>query len=202
MTRKLATIVTAAAMTVFLIPATANAGILVSSAGDCAAQSLGQTFLPWADVANYTLHPGGDFESGSAWALSGGAAVVSGNEPFYVGSAGDSSSLSLPAGASATSGSICVGIEHPDIRFFARSSNPLATLQVQVLYEDGAGNAQSAPIGVVNAGGSWAPSAPLPIVVNLLPLLPGQRTAVAFRFTASGGAFQIDDVYVDPYRSA
>ena len=58
-----------------------------------------------------------------------------------------------------------------------------------------------APMGAVTAGSSWAPSAPLPIVVNLLPLLPDSRTAVAFSFTASGGSFQIDDVYVDPYRS-
>jgi hypothetical protein len=202
MTRKLAALVATCASAFFLIPATANAGLLVSSATDCADQSLDQTFLRWADVANYTLHPGGDFESGSAWSLSGGAAVVSGNEPFYAGSDSDSNSLSLPAGSRATSGAICVGIEHPDIRFFARSSNPLATLQVQVLFEDAAGNPQSAPIGAVTAGGSWAPTVPLPIVVNLLPLLPGQRTAVAFEFTATGGSFQVDDVYVDPYRSA
>jgi hypothetical protein len=39
----------------------------------------------------------------------------------------------------------------------------------------------------------------MPIGVNLLPLLPGNYTAVAFRFRASGGDWQIDDVYVDPY---
>jgi hypothetical protein len=40
----------------------------------------------------------------------------------------------------------------------------------------------------------------MPIVVNLLPLLPGDHTAVAFRFSTAGN-WQIDDVYVDPYRS-
>ena len=70
-----------------------------------------------------------------------------------------------------------------------------------VLFEDAFGNVQSSPMGAVTAGGSWAASAPLPIVVNLLPLLPGSRTAVAFKFSASGGSFQVDDVYVDPYRS-
>jgi hypothetical protein len=72
-------------------------------------------------------------------------------------------------------------------------------VNVEVLFEDGFGNEQSAPIGVITAGTQWAPTAPLPIVVNLLPLLPGSHTAVAFRFTAASGSVQIDDVYVDPY---
>jgi hypothetical protein len=202
MTRKLLALATAALAAFCLGPATANAGVLISSADDCADQSVDQNFIRWADVANYTLHPGGDFDSGPDWSLANGAAVVNGNDPYFIGDAtGDSRSLSLPSGSSAKSGSICVGIEHPDMRFVARSNNPLATLRVDVLFEDSFGNVQSAPIGGVNAGSSWAPSVPLPIVVNLLPLLPGERTAVAFKFTASGGAFQVDDVYVDPYRS-
>jgi hypothetical protein len=203
MTRKLFSLALAMAAALMLMSPAANAGLLVSSATDCADQKLDQTFLRWADVANYTLHPGGDFDSGPDWSLAGGAAVVSGNEYFYVsGDKGDSNSLYLPSGASATSGSICVGIEHPDIRFLARAGNPMATLSVQVLFEDGTGVLRSAPIGAISAGSSWAPTVPLPIAVNLLPLLPGERTAVAFKFTAQGGSFQIDDVYVDPYRSS
>jgi hypothetical protein len=202
MTRKLFTLALAAAAALLLAPA-ANAGLLVSSATDCADQSLDQTFLRWADVASYTLHPGGSFDSGPDWSLDGGAAVVKGNEAFYVtGEKNDTRSLYLPADASATSGSICVGIEHPDVRFLARASNPFATLSVQVLFEDATGELRSAPIGAISAGSSWAPTVPLPIAVNLLPLLPGERTAVAFKFTAQGGSFQVDDVYVDPYRSA
>jgi hypothetical protein len=200
-TRRLLTLALISGAALFSSVPGASAGILVASATNCADQSLAQEFLPWADVANYTVAPGGDFEPGSNWALSDGAGVVSGNEPFYVGSPSDSRSLTLADGASATSPSICVGIEHPDIRFFARSSNPTATLRVQVLFEDAAGNVQTSPMGSVTAGSSWSPSAPLPIVVNLLPLLPGSRTAVAFRLSAAGGSFQVDDVYVDPYRS-
>jgi hypothetical protein len=36
------------------------------------------------------------------------------------------------------------------------------------------------------------------IVANLLPLLD-EGTPVAFRFSASGGSYAIDDVYVDPW---
>jgi hypothetical protein len=45
-------------------------------------------------------------------------------------------------------------------------------------------------------GSNWLPD---PIVVSLLPLLPGSHTPVAFRLTADGGSFQVDDFYVDPY---
>ena len=37
------------------------------------------------------------------------------------------------------------------------------------------------------------------VVANLLPLLPPDMTAVRFKFAPLlGGAWQIDDVYVDP----
>ena len=75
----------------------------------------------------------------------------------------------------------------------------LSALTVEVLFEDPGGNVRSLPIGVVKSPSGWAPTLPMVVVANLLPLLPGERTAVAFRFTALGGAsWQIDDVYVDP----
>jgi hypothetical protein len=181
----------------------AQAGVLVSSATDCDEQVFEQPFLPWADPANYVLAPSGTFESGvGGWSLTGSASVVSGNESFYVHAAGESSSLSLPSGSRATSASMCVGIEHPTLRIFARNSGSLlSTLKVEVLFEDAAGTVRALPIGLLAAGNQWQPSAVMPIVVNLLPLLPGEHTAVSFRFSASGGTWKVDDVYVDPYRS-
>jgi hypothetical protein len=56
------------------------------------------------------------------------------------------------------------------------------------------------PIGTVLPNTQWQPSLPLPIVANLLPLLPGDMTPVQFRFTPVGSAsWSIDDVYVDPW---
>jgi hypothetical protein len=194
-----ATLATTAAL---LSPAVANAGPLVATATNCADQSLSQVFLPWADVASYTLQPGGDFEPGSpAWDLTAGAGGATTNEPWDVTDEMDGHSLSLSTGSRATSPTICVGIEHPDIRFFARASSSLAVLNVEVLFEDAAGNVQTLPIGSVTGNTGWAPSAPLPIVANLLPLLPGSKTAVAFRLTAASGNWKVDDFYVDPYRS-
>src|SRR4051794_10789731 len=182
------------------LPASATAGPLADAAPSCDTQVLAQPFLPWADVATYTLNPGGSFEDGAAgWSLDG-ASVTGGNEPYFATGADDSRSLSIPSGSSAVSAPICVGIEHPDIRFFANASNPAARLNVDVLFEDGAGNVLSAQIGAVTGNNGWAPTAPFPIVANLLPLLPGNHTAVAFRFRASAGSFRIDDLYVDPYQ--
>lgn len=184
--------------TLALVPA-ANAGVLVASADNCDTQTLSQPFLPWADPASYTLNPGGSFEDGAAgWQLNG-AAVTPGNEPFNVGSSADANALSIPLGTAATSAPICVGIEHPDLRFFARATSPSAVLRVEVLFESADGTVNALTIGNVSGTSAWALTAPIPVVANLLPLLPGNHTAVAFRFSAIGGSFRIDDVYVDPY---
>ncbi len=194
-----------AAMT--LGAASANAGVLVSSAPNCDAQPLSTPFSPWYDNASYTPLGGGDFESSAAgWSLSGGAAVAAGNEPWKVGGASDASSLSVPAGGSATSPAICVGLEHPTIRFFAKRTSGgtlgLSGLRVDVLFENNLGIINSLPVvGVALPSSSWQPSVlPMLVVANLLPLLPGEHTPVAFRFTPTlGGSWSIDDVYVDPY---
>jgi len=180
---------------------TASAGILVESATDCEDQSLSRPFLPWLDAAQYTLAPGGDAESDDGWDLSGGAGVVSGNEPWNVTSSGDSSSMGMPAGSSATTGAMCVGLEHPTLRFFARSSGAglFSALRVEVLVEDKLGVIDDLTLGYVTPG-SWSPTPAYLVTANLLPLLPGSHTPVAFRFTPQGsGNWRIDDVYVDPY---
>ena len=200
------TAVTALTATIALAAgaSSAHAGVLVASAPDCAAQSLSKTFLPWWDIADYTALSGGDFEGAAdGWSLTGGAAVADGNEPYRVGGADDAHSLSLPAGASATSPVMCVGVEHPTIRFFAKRQSggwlSLASVRVDVLFETSTGHVASLPVGSVGNGGSWEPTSPMLVVANLLPLLPGERTPVAFRFTAQGAGFSVDDVWVDPY---
>ena len=165
-------------------------------AGPCPDETLGQPFLPWLDVMNYVAVPDGGLERGGAgWTLSG-ASVVNGNERFNVGGAGDSRSLSLPSGSSAVTPATCGGLDHPTLRFFARrtaGSQP-ATLRVEALHDGGV-----TPVGLVTASGDWQPTLPLPIAANLLPHLGSERAAVAFRFTAAGGTFRVDDVFVDPY---
>ncbi|MDX6680850.1 MAG: hypothetical protein QOG94_889 [Solirubrobacteraceae bacterium] len=183
----------------------ASAGVIVNAAPSCDAQPLSKPFLPWLDSAQYTPLRGGDFETGAAgWALSGGAAVAPGNEPFQVAGPG-TASLAVPAGGSATSPPICVGVEHPTLRFFARRDSGgllgLGLLQVEVLFRTNLGILDSLPIGVVGPTDGWRPTLPMTIVANLLPLLSHERTAVAFRFTPLfGGDWSVDDIQVDPYQ--
>jgi hypothetical protein len=185
----------------FLVPVSrAEAGPIVSSATNCDDEALEQPFAAWGDPAQYFLVPNGSFSGGAdGWRLSK-ADVVAENRPNS-SHAETAAALRLPAGASATSPAVCVGIEHPTVRFFTKSDAPLYTLRVDVLFEDSLGLVHALPIGVVPATGKWEPTLPTPVVANLLALLPGERTAVSFRFTAQGlgGAFLIDDVYVDPY---
>ena len=202
--RRLALFAAAIALAAAAAPPVASAGVLVRSVdpASCTTQVLERPFLRWLDLARYTLVPDGTLERRAAgWKLSR-ASVVIGNEPYYVHARGETRSLKLPAGSAATTPPMCVGILHPTLRFFARNTGSILTaLRVEVLFEDAAGRVQALPMGALLAGSRWRPTLPLPVVANLLPLLPGQNTAVAFRFTVLGsGTWQVDDVYVDPHR--
>ena len=176
----------------FAVSSPAQAGLLP---GMCQDERVSQVFLPWLDVMNYVAAPDGGLEAGgSGWTLRAGARVVAGNEPFHVGGAGDSHSLSLPPGASATTALTCRGLDRPTLRFFARrTSGLLPVLRVEAVH-----GGVAVPVGVVaGLGGAWQPTLPMLLPLNLLPALGDG--SVAFRFTALGGGFAIDDVYVDPY---
>jgi|tagenome__1003787_1003787.scaffolds.fasta_scaffold20840451_2 hypothetical protein len=181
-----------------------HAGVLTASAPSCAQADSSQAFLPWLDIANYQPAPDGGFERGAkGWSLDG-AATVAGNEPYDVGGSADDTALRVAAGGAATSPTFCVGLEHPTARFFAKrvGGSLLSTLRVDVRFEDSLGLTHELPIGLVALnGGSWQPTLPMPMVANLLPLLPGDHTPVQLRFVPQGGgSWLVDDVYVDPFK--
>ena len=182
----------------------ANAGLLVSSATGCSSDVLTQPFLPWLGPRSLRAR--------SRRRLRGRCLRLA---PRGSGDHRDQRALLRPQpratgprsscspADSATSPTMCVGIEHPTLRFFARHDGALtSTLRVDVIYTDALGNrpARSRSAGSSPAI-SWSPTLPMPVIANLLALLPGERTRIAFRFVAQGDAvWQIDDVYVDPYR--
>ena len=192
----------AAAFAALAVATPAHAGLLVNRRRTATTPSA-QVFRPWLDPMNYVPAPGAHAESAAGWTLKGSARVVAGNEPWQVGGKGHASSLLIPSGSSATTGAMCVGIGHPTMRFFAKkNSGLLSTLLVEVVFEGLGGALKSLPIGVVVSGSQWQPTLPYPVLASLLPLLPGQMTPVQFRFTPLlGGSWQIDDVYVDPWRA-
>jgi len=164
-------------------------------------------FLRWGDHHNYALTPGGDFESGAAgWTLTGGARVVTGNESFNVGGPGQTHSLSLPVGSSATSPPMCISAFSGGMRLFtSNTGKTISKLRVQVIYGGGSGalfGAVGATLGIsdiatLTSAGAWQPSANTPMLGGLLPLL---TSSVRFRFTPldTTGNWRVDDVYLDP----
>lgn len=82
-----------------------------------------QVFRPRGDQHNYVLAPDGGFEAGgSGWSLRGGAQVIEGNESHYANEPSDSRSLSLPPSSSAVSPPICMSLDTPLLRMFARNT--------------------------------------------------------------------------------
>lgn len=204
MTNRLRTAVIAASLAVVSLAAaapSASAGVLVASAPDCTPKPTTQPFKPWGDSTPYNLAPGGSFEGGAgSWSLAGGASLVTGNEPWKVAGSTHSRSLRLPPGATATSPVICVGLEHPTLRFFAKNNRALlSTMTVEVIVETSLGLKAAVPIGILLPNGQWKPSPKILVVANLLPLLPGEHTPVQFRVRSVGlGTWSVDDFYVDP----
>jgi hypothetical protein len=180
------------------------AACLVASAGARADGSLlggncgsaSPVFASWGDGASYYFPANGGFESGAGgWTLGGGAAVVSGNERFYLHSAGDSHSLLLPAGGSATT-SVCFGVLYPALRFMVEGAG--ARVRVSVSAKNLLGIVSTLDGGTFTAGSSWAPS---PKLSSLLSAITSPLGAKSMQVTisVSGAPAQVDDLYIDPF---
>ena len=193
---------TAVAAMALLAPAgTANAGLLSQSAGKCPDYPLGKPFAKWLDPMSYTLAPGGSFESSAGLSFTGGAKIVSGNEPHQLNSKSDSRSVLIPRGGTVTTGPICVGLDKPTVRFFAKRPNfallPLMT--VEGVFTTKAGTTAALPmVGVPLAGNQW--SLQLPFLTTGAVLELGDTTMMRFRIRAVSGDWQVDDLFVDPWR--
>ena len=172
-------------------------GLLLSATGaqadllsSCPPAGVSQPFAAWGDPASYELAPGGDFES-SAWGLERGAALAGGSEPFAATGSLGTQSLSLPAGADATSPSLCVDAGKPTLRLFT-SGGGLLAVEIQT-------GGLTVPVGVVGASSTWAPSPILLSGGTLLGPLGGGTVQARIRITALAGHPRVDDVFVDPW---
>ena len=184
---------------------TAKAGLLgTGSASYCDPHAV-QAFSGFGDSSYYARLFNGDFEGGSTgWNLSGGARVVSGNEPFFVsGDHRDSHSLLLPEGSSAYSGTVCFALGDWHLRLFTKNvGSRTGALRVQVIVPSLVGGLLTIlDGGTISGNGTWAPSPRLQLALCNVTSLLGTR-AVAFKFTPVGNdaAYQIDDVYLDPWK--
>jgi hypothetical protein len=171
----------------------------------CPAQPVSTPFAQWGDTNNYFPIPGGSLEGTAdqlGWTLSG-ASLTSGNEPFYVNDSSDGQSLTIPGGGSATSPYFCVDNTMGSLRFFAQQASSGAGLRVTALVQASDGSVSTVPVAHLLDGSmsSWAPTDAIP--GDTSSLSDDQTVMVALRFTvrASAASWQVDDVYVDPYRS-
>jgi hypothetical protein len=196
------TLVLAAA--VAAVCSTAGPALAVGAATACPAAPVSNPFAPWGDRADYRLAPQGDVEGAAAsWSLSGGAASAEGNETFMVTRPTDHRSMRLLGSSAATTARMCLGVEHPTFRIFAKRSggSALSRLLVEVVFDDLAGREQALPVGLLAASDAWAPSSVMPTGTDLLASILGATMRVSFRFRpVGGGIWSVDDVYVDPHR--
>jgi hypothetical protein len=184
-----ATAIALAAVAAVVVPVSPARATLINLSA-CNLSPLSRPFAPWLDPASYELAPGGDFES-PGWTLSGGAALVGGSEPFAATGTPGSSSLSLPAGATAQSPPTCVDAAYPTIRFFTSGTGLVA---VSVVYGD-----VTLPAGVTVVAGGWSPSLPAVTTSALMALTSDGSAQVSLRFTTLLGRVRVDDVFVDPW---
>ena len=188
------------------LSSTAKASLIGTGPASYCDTTASQKFSRWSDTSYYASLLNGGFESYGGWTLSGGARVVSGNEPFYIGgNSRDSHSLLLPAGSSAYSGTVCFALGDWHLRFLMRNAGASSgRLHVQVVVPSLLGGLLTVlDGGTVSGTSSWAPSPRLELLLSNVTSLLGTK-AVAFRFTpvGLGAAYQIDDVYLDPWKDS
>jgi hypothetical protein len=196
------TFASAAVLMLAAFTAPASAGLLSTGAASECDPDTGQVFRAWGDDAYYRLVPGGTFEGDASWSLAGGARVVSGNEPYRLRSG--SHSLSLPAGSTATSPTTCFAFGDWHARFVVRNTGAASgRLEVDILVRNLLGVVSILDGGAVRADGTWDPSPEVSATLTNLGGLLGLTRAVSFRLQAkgSGAKFQVDNVFLDPFRS-
>ena len=201
--RLIAAVVTALALSA--TPAVAATSVTTTSAAPGCTTPTVQAFLFANDRKDYVLAPGGNLEGSlSGWSLTGGATPVAGGAPAVTGAPAGTKSLLIPSGGSVTSAPMCVAAHSPFFRFQARNTGATGSLEVEVLYLDGPRYTGERETGYVTAGGTWSPTNRLSLAQGIMGVngTTTSQATVAFRFTpvGTGGRWQVDDLYVDPYR--
>jgi hypothetical protein len=176
-----------------------RSGRLSAALTDCGERTTTNPFSAWGDDADYFLAPEGDFSSSDRWTM---------NDHAAVDRDGADNALVLEDGGDAMSPVLCVTADLPTIRFFARNDGGAADsrLEVSVVYEGADGNVKRLKVARLRAGDDWQPAIAIPIYVNALAAFADDGTApVVIQFHATGvkaklGRWQVDDLYVDPFK--
>jgi hypothetical protein len=178
-----------------------------SALAACPSQAFSTVFSAWGDASLYALAPNGDFEAGATgWTLTTGATLVADNPTLIASQTGDTTSVQLASGGTATSPAICVSSGYPTSRMFAKTvlntSKNGSTLQVEVLYTDATRGGQATKVlGTIPNVSRWDAARKMSLAQGQLNIKPDSsgNTYVRYRFTPLyGSTWRIDDLYVDP----
>lgn len=189
----------AAILAIALFSCAAPAVASASQSSACASSSTSTPFAQFGDTASYALLAGGSFESGAPGWLLQNAEVVSGG--VSLGATRGSHSLAIQPSGVAVSPSFCINTEEPSFRFFLRqTSGSWAVLNVILVWTDSSGTVHDTTVGSLQTGTSWAAS-PVLQLATTLPLSSSGTISAKLEFKPEpyGGAWAIDDVYIDPH---
>jgi hypothetical protein len=191
------------AMTACLIGLGACASAtLAATSAVCPSAPVSTPFARFGDSADYSLVPGGSFESGApGWSLTG-ATIVSGNESYEVDAG--TQSLAIQPGGVALSPAVCVTTADPTFRFFMRrTSGSWGVLNVSLRWTDASGVTHNTTVASLPGATVWLPTPTLRLAGALPLWQPGSVLNVELVFSPAqyGGAWEIDDVYIDPRMS-
>jgi anti-sigma factor ChrR (cupin superfamily) len=143
----------------------------------------------------------GTFEAGaSTWAKTGGASVVSGNEPWKVLGSTHASSLKIPAGASAASQSMCIASAEDSLRFFYKSPGVSGSLLHVSIYVTSGVNVATNDYDVSGSTAGWAVSQRI-MLPDIRDASGQQTVTITFSQRQTAATWQLDDVEIDPWKT-
>ena len=167
-------------------------------AGDCEARSTTAAFARWGDSNQYFVANGGSFEAGATpWTTWGTARPAFNQSPFAMAGLGHTRSLRLPAWSGAGSPPICVFQNEESVRFSYKAPHAGATLEVYIEVANDDGYAATTSY-VTATSRAWAVTQIIDLP-NLRDADGRQWITIWIQPTNARGAWQIDDVMIDPW---
>jgi hypothetical protein len=165
-----------------------------AQAADCPVSPTTRAFEGYGDANSYFLAPGGAFGSLEEWSRRGWPTLVSGID--LLGLSPESRSADLDYNEGVTSVSFCVDSTMPHLRFNARY---IRGGQLDVTVQTVHGTSTNTNSGSIAPDDhrAWAPSRNVGLGTAGIPAGESGTATVSFR---SQGDWQLDDVYIDPYR--
>lgn len=184
------------------IAAPAASAWTASNALPCAPRTEAQVFRPWGDTSTWFLGPNGSFSSSlsTTWATVGVVDTPAENEPWNVSGASTARSVRLAPGAQIWMRPICVTATEDRIRAFVKRPGIIASSlkMVAVSWNPRTLRYLETPIWISGTAPGWTPTP----VVQMTDFTNSTGTQLlGVYFVNEGlGSWQIDDVYVDPFK--